>query len=202
MAGGGQYDSKSPETELSGDISGKLKVLLTESDDESKFSNEGLVEEEKLEEIMQELYKEITSSSYYTSPSTLTLPSPSSSSLSPLSLSSMPSLAVSDVKSESCGASMSDSSSTVMAGIEFVGPAKKLCDVNLGLPKTGNGLTDNNLWIMEMGFDDNNDNKVVGGGVQRLKEEKMEGCDEGDAGDDQWLERVLSWRPLELEDWT
>ncbi|XWS17639.1 hypothetical protein CRYUN_Cryun33cG0084700 [Craigia yunnanensis] len=197
VLGVGEDDSMSPETELSDDIVMKLNVFLTESDDESNFSNEGLVEEEKLEEIMQELYKEITSSSYNTSQPTVTFSSPSSSSSSPLSLSSLPFFAVSDVKSESCGASMSDSSSTVMAGIEFVGPVGKLSNVKVGLPETGNGSRENELWVMEMGFDDNNSNNVVGGG-----EEEMEGSDEGEVGDDQWLARVLGWGPLELEEWT
>ncbi|XWS72456.1 hypothetical protein CRYUN_Cryun02cG0041300 [Craigia yunnanensis] len=203
LGGGEEEDSESPEAELSGDFGGKLNVLLTEYDDESEFSSEGLVEEEKLEEMMQELYKEITSSSYNTSPPTVTLPSPSSSSSSPLFLSSLPFFVVSDVKSESCGASMSDSSSTVMAGIEFVGPTGKLSDVRVGLPETGNGSPENKLWVMGTGFDDNNNyNDVVEGGVEGLKEEEMEGCDEGEVGDDQWLERVLGWGPLELEEWT
>lgn len=195
----------SPETELSRDISGKLNVFFTDSDDEYEFSNGGnLVEEKKLEEIMQELYKEITTISYNTSPppTTVTFQSPSSSSSSsPLTVSSsQPFFSVNvDVKSESCGASMSDSSSTVMAGIEFVGPAGKL-------PETGKGYSsENEVWEMGMGFVDDNNNKnncnnnVVGGG-----EEGMEGCDEelGEIGDDQWLARVLRWGPLELEEWT
>ncbi|XVF35339.1 hypothetical protein REPUB_Repub18cG0137100 [Reevesia pubescens] len=184
MMEGGEQDSKRPETELSSDIVGKLYILLTESDDESEFSNEGLVDiqEEKLEEIMQELYKEIiTTSSFNVSPPpTATLPSSSS----PLSLPSLPFFGVSDVKSESCGASMSDSSSTVMAGVEFVGPAGKLPELKEGLPE-------NELWVMELGFKDNN----VGGG-----EEQMEGCDEVEVGDDQWLARVLRWSPLDIEE--
>ncbi|XVE53899.1 hypothetical protein DITRI_Ditri03aG0039100 [Diplodiscus trichospermus] len=188
------------ETELSGDISGKLNVLLTESIDENELSNEGLVEEEKLEEIMQELYKEITSSSYNTSPPTITLLSPSSSSLSPFSMSSLPFFCVSDFKSESCGASMSDSSSTVMAGIAFVGQAGKLSDIKAGLPETGNGSPSNELWVLGMGFDDNSSNNDV---VGREEEEvEMERCDEGEVGDDQWLARVLRWGPLEIEEWT
>ncbi|KAG4141654.1 hypothetical protein ERO13_D06G087450v2 [Gossypium hirsutum] len=112
--GGGEgEESKSPEAELSGEFSGNLSVLLAESDDESEFSNEGSVEKEKLEEIMQELYKEITvtSSSYNASP-TVT--------------SSLPFFG------ESCGASMSDSSSSVMAGIELVAPTKELLVIGMG----------------------------------------------------------------------
>ncbi|GMJ07627.1 hypothetical protein HRI_004431900 [Hibiscus trionum] len=155
-----EEESKSPETELSGDVAWKLSVLLTESDDESELSDEGLVEEDKLEEIMQELYREITiasSSSYNTSP--------------------LPFSAVSGVNGESCGASMSDLSSTVMAGIEFVAAP------------TGKYLAKNELT--------NND---VGG----EEDVEMDGCDEGeiddDDDDDQWLARVLGWVPLELEE--
>ncbi|XVF89095.1 hypothetical protein PTKIN_Ptkin19aG0103200 [Pterospermum kingtungense] len=193
----GGDDTTSPESELPGDISGKLNVLLAESDDENDLSNEGLVvEEKKLEEIMQELYKEITTPSYNSSPPpTVAFPSPSYS----LSF-----FSVSDVKGESCGASMSDSSSTVMAGIEFVVPTGKLSDVKVGLPaETGKGSPENELWVMGMGFDDNNNNNCnnvsVGGAV---REEEMEGCDEGEVGDDQWLARVLKWGPLDLEEWT
>ncbi|MBA0747652.1 hypothetical protein Gogos_004550 [Gossypium gossypioides] len=132
--GGGEgEESKSPETELFGDFSGKLSVLLAESDDENEFSNEGSVEKEKLEEIMQELYKEITvtSSSYNASPT--------------VTSSSLPFFG------ESCGASMSDSSSSGMAGIELVATTKELL-------------------VIGMGF---NDNKSVI--VDEVKE--MDGCD-------------------------
>ncbi|GMI92590.1 hypothetical protein HRI_002928300 [Hibiscus trionum] len=155
MLGRGKEELRSPETELSGGISGKLNVFLTESDDGSELSYEGLVEEEKVEEIMQELYKEITlttSSSNTSPPTTVTFPSLSSSS------SLLSSLKI----SESCGASVSDSSSTVMAGIEFVGPTKKLPDANGGSPSS-----EKELWIMET--------------------EKMEVDDDID----QWLGRVL-----------
>ncbi|GMI88517.1 hypothetical protein HRI_002521000 [Hibiscus trionum] len=181
----------SPESGLSGDAAGRLNVVLTESDDEIEFSSECFVEEEKLEEIMQELYKEITSPSYNTTSQqqqqpTVTLPSPSSSSSSPLLLSTLPFFSACDVKSDSCGASMSHSSSTVMAGIAFVG-----LDVKVGLPEKGKMSPENDLWVTEMEFDDNNKskNKVVGG--------------EGEMDEnDEWLARVLGWGPLELEDWS
>ncbi|KAK8568589.1 hypothetical protein V6N13_106494 [Hibiscus sabdariffa] len=179
-----------PESGLSGDAAGSLNVVLTESDDEIEFSNLGFVQEEKLEEIMQELYREITSPSYNTTSQQpmVTLPSSSSSS-SPLHLSSLPFFSACDVKSESCGASMSQSSSTVMAGIAFVGPC-----VKVGLPGKKKISAENDLRVMmEMGFNDykKSKNKLVG-------EEEMEGCDEND----EWLSRVLGWGPLELEDWT
>ncbi|KAK8645081.1 hypothetical protein V6N13_118934 [Hibiscus sabdariffa] len=117
MLGRGKEDLKSPETELSGDVLGKLNVFMTDS-------YEGLVPEEKVEEIMQELYKEITlaTSSSNTSPPTTI--------------------------SESCGASMSESSSTVMAGIEFVGPTKKM-----HMPGLKGGSPEKELWIMDTGFE-------------------------------------------------
>ncbi|XP_039031640.1 uncharacterized protein LOC120166454 [Hibiscus syriacus] len=117
LIGRGKEDRKSRETELSGDVSGKLDVLLMDSDDGNELSYEGLVEEEKVEEIMRELYKEITP------------PTTSSSNTYPPT-----------TISESCGASMSDSSSTVMAGIEFVGPTKKMPNV-CRRPETGHRRT-------------------------------------------------------------
>ncbi|PPR80283.1 hypothetical protein GOBAR_AA40436 [Gossypium barbadense] len=140
----------SPEYGFSGEAAGKLNVLLTESDDESEFSND----EGKLEEIMQELYKEITATTTSSSPNT-----------------SPPMVTLPDVKSESCGASMSDSSSTVMAGIEFVVHAGKLPEKEIGV-------------------------------TEMAREEEMDGCDEGELGNDHWLTIVLGWGPLELEDWT
>ncbi|KAL4295491.1 hypothetical protein GQ457_12G021130 [Hibiscus cannabinus] len=158
--------SRSPETEISGDFAWSLSVLLSESEDESELSDESLVEEEKLEEIMQELYREITT--------TTTTTSSSSNNTSPVPLPPPPCSAVSGVYGESCGASMSDSSSTVMAGIEFVSP--------MGQYFAMNELTNN----------------VVGGGEEEMG---MDGCDEGEIDDDdQWLASVLGWVPMELEE--
>ncbi|GMI81392.1 hypothetical protein HRI_001808500 [Hibiscus trionum] len=197
-------DLKSPGTGISGDISGKLNVFLTDSDDGSDLSYEGLVEEEKVEEIMQELYKEITSASNTSPPTTVRNFSfpifffAAMQLLSPLTF-----FPVHDVIkiSESCGASMSDSSSTVMAGVEFVGPTKKMpSSVKGGLPPP-----EKELRITDMGFDDNN-NVVKSRGAGKREVEKMESscCDEegGEVDDDQWLARVLGWGPLELEEWT
>ncbi|KAK8505279.1 hypothetical protein V6N13_045721 [Hibiscus sabdariffa] len=155
--------SRSPETEISGDFAWNLSVLLSEPEDESELSDESLVEEEKLEEIMQELYREITT----------TTTSSSSHNTSPVPLSPPPFSAVSG---ESCGASISDSSSTVMAGIEFVSP--------IGQYFAMNELTNN----------------IVGGGGE---ERGMDGCDEGEIDvddDDQWLASVLGWVPMDLEE--
>ncbi|KAL4334752.1 hypothetical protein GQ457_07G045120 [Hibiscus cannabinus] len=141
----GKEDLKSPGAEISGDISGNLNVLFTDSDDGTELSHEGLVEEEKVEEIMQELYKEITLATYSSSntspPKTVTFPSPPP-----------PFFPANDVKiSESCGASMSDSSSTVMAGVEFVGPTKKSKTPDV---KGGSPPPVKELWIAEREVDD------------------------------------------------
>lgn len=166
-------DSKSPdESDISGDIVGTLTMLLTEADDEAELSPELPLKEEKIEEIMQELYKEITTSPSCTNVNPTYPPSNISSPL--------PSLPF-DVKSESCGASVSVSGSTVMAGIEYMGP-------------TGNiASTENGGWMVGRGDSSNyNNNNGVG--------EIMDGCDLLGAGDE-WLARVLRWGPpLELEE--
>ncbi|KAJ6698135.1 hypothetical protein OIU79_011629 [Salix purpurea] len=91
-------------------------------------------------------------------------------------------------ESESCGASVSDSSSTVMAGVEFVGVAGKLAGSDTGFP--GKGLSEE-----RRGFD-------FGEGY--LAERMMiDGRDGAEFGDDQWLDRVLmGWGPVEVEGWT
>ncbi|KAJ0031861.1 hypothetical protein Pint_12956 [Pistacia integerrima] len=140
-------------------------MLLTEVDDETELSPESPMKEEKIEEIMQELYKE----SSFPSP----LSSPSSSLSSSSSSSSSSSLLPFDGKSESCGASVSDSGSTMMAGIEFVGPT--------GCMTKGKGGV-----VRKWGVD---------GG-------EGEGCDVMEEDGDEWLARVLGWGPpVELEDW-
>lgn len=145
VGGGEGEESKSPETELSGDVAGNLSLFLTESDDQSESSIEGSVEKAKLEEIMQELYKEITgiSSSYNASPPTVTSQFPSSS------------LPFFDINSESCGASMSDSSSSVMAGIELVAPTERC------LGKDNNNVKGDE--VKEM--DDCDDDELVAGAL-------------------------------------
>ncbi|KAK8660016.1 hypothetical protein V6N13_050952 [Hibiscus sabdariffa] len=167
----------SPEGGLSGEAAGKLNILLTGSDDESEFFNECLVEEEKLEEIMQELYKEITSSSYNTTSQQQQQPMVTQP--SPLHLSSLPFFFACNIKGESCGASMSNLSSPVMAGVSFVGPTGRLPAVKVGSHEKGKRWPENDLWAIEMDDISNNFN-LVGG-------EEMEGCDESD----EWLARVL-----------
>ncbi|KAF5743195.1 hypothetical protein HS088_TW09G01260 [Tripterygium wilfordii] len=144
--------SESPANDSGDEISVSLSDFLTDSDDEGELS----IREELIEKLMQELYKEIC---YSKSPPVAMEkhPMPSSSAQ----------LVTDNWKSESCGASLSGTASTVMAGVEFGGAAGR---------KEG-----------EMGFG--------------FGEEKMEGCDGVDSGDE-WLTRVLSWGPLEIEDWT
>lgn len=166
-------DSKSPdESGISGDLVGTLTMLLTEVDDEAELSPELLIKEEKIEEVMRELYKEIA-----TSPSCTNVKPTSPPSNVPSPPPSLPF----DVKSESCGASISVSGSTVMAGIEYVGP-------------TGNiAITENGVWMVGRGDGNSNNNHNAVG-------EEMDGCDLLDVGDE-WLARVLRWGPpLELEE--
>lgn len=164
-------DSKSPESDFSGDVVRNLTMLLTEEEDETELSPEFPVTEEKIEEIMQELYKELTCSS---SSSNVSPTSPSSSLSSPLSSSSSSSLLPFDGKSESCGASVSQSGSTVMAGIEFVGPA--------------GSMTKGKVEFLG--------NEGCNGG------EGGEGCEVMEEDGDEWLARVLGCGPpAALEDW-
>ncbi|GKV03579.1 hypothetical protein SLEP1_g15853 [Rubroshorea leprosula] len=184
-----EVESKSPELKFAGGIVSKLDLLLSEADDESEFSDGFLIEEEKVEEIMRELYKEITSCPCASPTPAANLPSSTSSVSSTSSLipfSSQPFFAVcdvTDVKSDSCGPSLSDSASTVMAGVEFVGPTFK----NVALPEIRSGSpVENEMWMEGGGIDDG-----VGG-------VGMDGRD-GEVVDDQWLARVLGWDPLEID---
>ncbi|XP_048332129.1 uncharacterized protein LOC125423045 [Ziziphus jujuba] len=165
----------SPESTTSGDVSGKFMDLLREHDDDDDAAElfpEIPIKEELIEEVMQELYKEITyTSDCYTniSSSPATMPSPSLAA----------SFVVGNGKSESCGASVSDSASTVMVGVEFVGSGERLG----GVKKTevGNGSS----------------SSAVGKGYG---EGEVDGCNSVEV-DDEWLARVLSWGPVELEPW-
>lgn len=162
-------ESKSPEIEFPSEIAKKFDMLLSETDDESEFCNGFLIEEERVKEIMQELYKEITCPPSTTSPPSATPPSPTSS-VSSFPWSSPSFLAASDFKSESCGVSVSDSASTVMAGIEFAGPTFK----QVGLPEEEMRVADGGI-----------ENGVGGVGM-------MDGHDGEEVSDHQWLARVLA----------
>lgn len=92
------------------------------------------------------------------------------------STSSAASFVVGNGKSESCGASMSDVASTVMVGVEFVGSTERL-----------GGLK------AEVGSASSAVEKGYGDGV-------MDDCDSVEV-DDEWIARVLSWGPVELDPW-
>lgn len=163
---------ESPKSSLKSDLAVKLTDLLKELDGDGELT-EFTVKEELIEEVMQEFYKEITSTATSTTASNISTTSVPANfpSQSPL----MPVVAVSDGgKSESCGASVSDSTSTVMAGIEIVGP-------------TGTGKKKFGSQEIKIGFEFDH-------GMM------MNGCDGGDFDDDEWLARVLGWDPQELDD--
>jgi hypothetical protein len=126
--------------------------------------------EERIEKFMQELYKEIT---------TTASPPPASSFL------------WNGWESESCGAAVSDSASTVMAGVEFAGKM-------ISAPENGGRYGCKCR---------SNEGLVVG----KREEGAMNGCDacgdghgrKVDGGDDddedeEWFARVLSWGPADL----
>lgn len=161
--------SPSPETFISDEMVGSFPELI------DQLSPDMPIEEELIEEVMQELYKEITP----TSATNTTKPS------SPAAGFPTPSLVVGNGKSESCGASVSDSASTVMAGIKFVDPTG-----NSGGFSPENGV---GAWSECSG--NTNNGLVVGKGV-------MDRCDAGEAVDDEWFERVMNtWAPVDLDPW-
>ncbi|KAB2619558.1 hypothetical protein D8674_015427 [Pyrus ussuriensis x Pyrus communis] len=164
--------SPPPESAISVQIGGKLPELIDE------LLPEIPIKEELIQKVMQELYKEITAgTTTTTATSDCTKPS------SPVATFPTPSLVVGNGKSESCGASVSDSASTVMAGVEFVGPAGKTW-----------GSPENGAWMNECGWND------TGLGVGK---EGMDGRDHAREVDDEWLERVLmsTWGPVDLDPW-
>lgn len=165
MEAGSQYP---PESNIFGDISDKFTELPTEQDDAVELFPEIPIKEELIEEVMQDLYKEITCSSKCTNPSSS---SPSTTSF------------VAGIgKSESCGASVSDLASTVMAGVEFVGSTERFVGVKTEI---AGGSSSSTLAGVEKGFGEG---------------DQVDGCD-GEEVDDEWLARVLSWGPVELDSW-
>ncbi|TQE11135.1 hypothetical protein C1H46_003141 [Malus baccata] len=166
-----------PEPAVSVDIAGKFPELSDE------LLPEIPIKEELIEEVMQELYKEITTTNSPAAATTTTATSDCNKPSSPAATFPTPSLVVGNGKSESCGASVSDSASTVMVGVEFVGPAGKK-----------GGSPENGAWRSECGRS-NHGLVVVKGG--------MDGCDHAGEVDDEWLERVLmsTWGPVDLDPW-
>ncbi|KAG2666029.1 hypothetical protein I3843_15G033400 [Carya illinoinensis] len=183
----------SPESETTaGIIAGKLNELLTEDDGNDDLSSELFIKEEMVAKFMQELYKEITCPSTSTNPNKKAndFPPPTLSSSS-LSTSSSFALTVPfaewNGKSESCGTSVSDPVSTLMAGMEYFGPAAKM-----GSPE--NGFCGGAVEVGGCNY-----RPVAVGAKEGFGESQMDGCDVGEL-DDEWLGRVLSWDPSLLED--
>ncbi|EXB68690.1 hypothetical protein L484_024705 [Morus notabilis] len=89
-----------PKSPVDLEMSGELNGLLTEQDDTVlELSPEIPIKEEEVDEFMQELYRDLHSGALIDTTSFL----------------------AGNVKSETCGASVSDSALTVMAGITFAG---------------------------------------------------------------------------------
>ncbi|EEF45785.1 conserved hypothetical protein [Ricinus communis] len=175
-----KISSESPGNDV---FSRSFSEFLTEFDVEAEFS----IKEEMIEEVMQELYKEITSPAVSTcrdeAAEQTGSPSSGSASLSSISMSlSAPSVAGSGKSSESCGASVSGSASSVMAGVEFAGGVFG----NRGRESVE--LSDEVALLEE---------------VEGLFEERnmTDGCDGVEFGDE-WLEKVMGWSPLQVEGWT
>ena len=165
--------------DFSDDLAGLFPEILAVPDGDGDDSLPGFqFKEEMVEEVMQELWKEISS------PPAILPPSPE-----------LPGLVV-GVGRESCGASFSDSASTVMAGVEMAaggggsGSLVGLAGRKAGRGASGKGsaaeVAEEECYVPEFGG--------AGG-------ERMDGCD-GLEFDDEWLSRILSWGPLDFDDWT
>ncbi|OAY27576.2 hypothetical protein MANES_16G080600v8 [Manihot esculenta] len=165
-------------------VAGIFPEFLVETDLEADLSPEFPIKEEMIEEVMQELYREITCTETAASPSseTILLASP----LPPPPHLSAPSF-VNSGKSESCGASVSNSTSSVMAGVEFAGCV------------FGNGAVDSvELRDAEEKRCNSEEEEEE---YYFLGKRLMDGCD-GIKFGDEWLEKVMGWAPLELEGWS
>lgn len=192
-----------PDPEASGDITGKFMGLMTEHDDSAvDISPEIPIREELIVEVMQELYREITNNSNI-SDNSGPGPGPRPKTFIPTGSVIVPTTSF-DVmvgnngKSESCGACISESASTVMAGIEFVGSTRRFSGGNVGSTR---GKT--TIWKESSGssgywWDHHDDDQVEkASGVM----DGCDGCDGHQDLDDEWLARVLSCGPVELDPW-
>lgn len=150
------------------DMAGLFPEILSvpDGDDDSDSLPGFQFKEEMVVEVMQELWKEISSPP-------ARLPSPEGS----------------------CGASFSDSASTVMAGVEMVGGGGGGTSlVGLDGRRPGRAAAGKG-WTAEVAKEEEcyvPEFMAVGGEV-------MDGCDAVEF-DDEWLSRVLSWDPLDLDD--
>ncbi|PON56355.1 hypothetical protein PanWU01x14_181860 [Parasponia andersonii] len=186
-----------PSPETSGDITGKFTGLVAEQDGAVEISPEIPIREELIEEVMQELYREITNNNKRNSASDHG-GGPGSSGAETASFGGDDAMVGGYMgKSESCGACVSESASTVMAGIELVGSTFTRKGFSFPFEKT-------TMWGESSGgggyrWDDHDHDHDQ---VEKWGE-GMDGCDGGGDDhhgvDDEWLARVLSWGPLELE---
>ncbi|XAR70797.1 hypothetical protein NMG60_11027796 [Bertholletia excelsa] len=155
------------------DGASELLAFLTESDDEfgGDFSPEVPIEEELVEKVMNELRKEINC--FQNKDAVMSFPPGSSPAPDP-------SFLFIGGEKESCGAAFSGLASTVMADVQVAAGG------DLGFP----AVAGNVMWMLR-----------DGGccGVDAMGP-KMDGCD-GREVDDEWLARVLSWGPDELDEW-
>ncbi|XP_062097802.1 uncharacterized protein LOC133803708 [Humulus lupulus] len=186
-----------PDPEAYDDITGKFIGLMAD------MSPEIPIREELIEEVMQELYREISSNGDGPGVG----PGPKSTTVA--GSEQVPTTSFDVVigkendKSESCGASFSESASTVMAGIEYVAATGRFAGRNMGSTTTmwRESGDDGSYWSWDHGGDDD---EVV---MMRKKKKgvvEMDGCDRGcddQEVDDEWLARVLSWGPVELGPW-
>ncbi|PON96035.1 hypothetical protein TorRG33x02_082830 [Trema orientale] len=179
-----------PSPETSGEITGKLTGLVAEQDGAVEISPEIPIREELIEEFMQELYREITNNNKRNGASDHG-GGPGSSGAETTSFGGDDAVVGGyKGKSESCGACVSESASTVMAGIEFVGSTSTRRGFSFPFETT-------TMWRESSGGGDHGRDQVEKWG------EGMDGCDDGGDDhhgvDDEWLARVLSWGPVELE---
>ena len=160
-------------------ISRCFPEFLTEADVETEFA----IDEEMIEEVMQELYKEITSPAASTcseaeAAATVAV-TKEAQSLAVRPPSPLPSMSLSakvfvesGKSSESCGASVSDSASSVMAGVEFAG----------GVVGSAGRESVGDVALME----EEDDEEMLAGERDMMMMMEMEGCDGVEFGDECW----------------
>ncbi|KAL3746867.1 hypothetical protein ACJRO7_015761 [Eucalyptus globulus] len=155
---------KRPDPEAAGGggggFAGALTGFLADSDEEGGLSPELPIEEELVEKVMHELYEEIAGRNDSTGVAAAPPP---------------PALVEEKGKNGNCGASVSETASTVMAGVHFACCAGELGSrpspsPSPSLPPSGGGEASGEA-----------DGGGGGDGVEM---------------DDEWLEKALSWVPL------
>lgn len=155
-----QGPEKRPDPEATGGFAGALTGFLADSDEEGGLSPELPIEEELVEKVMHELYEAITGQNDFANVPAAPPPPPHQQ--------QPPASVEKNGENGSCGASVSETASTVMAGVHFTCRAGGLSGPSGG----GEGLGEEG----EAGG---------GGGGVGLE-----------IDDDEWLEKALSWVPL------